>query len=373
MFMKPQIYHGPYTRRETYIEGIRFYPLGDAPKLDSDDEVKSEKTCNGYLVRLSAPGYLDCPEWTGFDNELDALEYLLNELDGSEDEPEYIEIQHRIWKLERQPVIDTLIKTSILSPHRFSRDEYNYTTRSFDEITEASDDESLENFKPDNDGDYAIVNYTDCGDYVGSGDIGAANFRYLRTTYAGFPWVRVYACYGYEAIAIRLRDLVECEEGESILDELKRLERYCLLDEGTQGEIVAEWQDDAWDTWVHSDAQRAIKKRFPDWEIDTIDRIDFEKWANECNEYWITEYNSAYIDVRKIVSKLTDDDIALHLRPRSFSLLCNDVPYGTFYLEYPKTYTLDTLPGIYERELEAILGVWPKQDTLGEWRIVENE
>lgn len=51
----------------------------------------SWQNVKGYGARLSAPGYLDCTEWTVFDTEGDAREYLAEmygDADADEDEPE---------------------------------------------------------------------------------------------------------------------------------------------------------------------------------------------------------------------------------------------------------------------------------------------
>ena len=53
--------------RDATIEKIRPYVEG---KPLSWENVK------GYGARLSAPGYLDCTEWTVFDTEQEAREYL---------------------------------------------------------------------------------------------------------------------------------------------------------------------------------------------------------------------------------------------------------------------------------------------------------
>jgi hypothetical protein len=51
-------------------------------------EIYSVQREVGYGARLSAPGYLDCTEWSVFDTEQEAREYLdeLTEYDEDEDE-----------------------------------------------------------------------------------------------------------------------------------------------------------------------------------------------------------------------------------------------------------------------------------------------
>lgn len=48
------------------------YCLGDI----EDSEPLSRK--EGWLARMSAPGYMDCTDWAAFETEDEAVEYLLN-------------------------------------------------------------------------------------------------------------------------------------------------------------------------------------------------------------------------------------------------------------------------------------------------------
>ncbi len=63
--------------RDATIEKIRPYVEG---------KPQWWKNVRGYGARLSAPGYLDCTEWTVFDTEDEAREYL--EEMYPDDEPE---------------------------------------------------------------------------------------------------------------------------------------------------------------------------------------------------------------------------------------------------------------------------------------------
>jgi hypothetical protein len=48
----------------------------------------SWENVKGFGARLSAPGYLDCTEWTVFDTEDEAREYLAENYPDEDDEPE---------------------------------------------------------------------------------------------------------------------------------------------------------------------------------------------------------------------------------------------------------------------------------------------
>jgi hypothetical protein len=65
--------------REATIDKIRDYV---------EDTPKSWENIKGYGARLSAPGYLDCTEWTVFDTAEEAEKYLEEFYPEDEDEPE---------------------------------------------------------------------------------------------------------------------------------------------------------------------------------------------------------------------------------------------------------------------------------------------
>jgi hypothetical protein len=89
-FMKPHIEHGDYFAVDT-SSGTEIVPCdvcgyaGSAEaqdlrdylegKPDSADELVRSKT--GWLARMSAPGYLDCTDWTAHETEDEARAYLI--------------------------------------------------------------------------------------------------------------------------------------------------------------------------------------------------------------------------------------------------------------------------------------------------------
>lgn len=67
--------------------GTEFFPVeligkepadSDAFELYCEGQVLSWEKIEGFGARLSAPGYLDCTEWTVFSSESDAEAYLEN-------------------------------------------------------------------------------------------------------------------------------------------------------------------------------------------------------------------------------------------------------------------------------------------------------
>jgi hypothetical protein len=91
-FMKPQVYQGEYYEvtaghGETWIVPVDAtgFLSGFAqpasslqdyvePDIDDPDEILQPK--RGWLARMSAPGYLDCTDWSAHDSEQEAREYL---------------------------------------------------------------------------------------------------------------------------------------------------------------------------------------------------------------------------------------------------------------------------------------------------------
>ncbi len=90
-FMKPQIEKTDYWEVET-TQGTCIIPTevhgSTAVALDPQElgdyclgDILSEEPLTrkeGWLARMSAPGYMDCTDWSAFETETEAVEYLLN-------------------------------------------------------------------------------------------------------------------------------------------------------------------------------------------------------------------------------------------------------------------------------------------------------
>lgn len=88
-FTKKQIVYDRWFEVDT-AQGIWFIPqdligkimhpkksdLLDYTECHDVDDIYSVRVIDGYGARMSAPGYLDCTEWTVFDTEEDANNYL---------------------------------------------------------------------------------------------------------------------------------------------------------------------------------------------------------------------------------------------------------------------------------------------------------
>ena len=74
-FMTAEVIKGAFWRVET-DNGTEVIPQEYFIRGDYDNDVEAE-ICNGYGVRLSASGYLDCTDWSVFDTEQKAFDFLL--------------------------------------------------------------------------------------------------------------------------------------------------------------------------------------------------------------------------------------------------------------------------------------------------------
>jgi hypothetical protein len=83
-FMHPVIEQGNYYEVDTSF-GMEIVPVdvaGDGATLESvrdycEGEPLEITRKSGYLARLSAPGYMDCTEWSAFDTADEAASYLV--------------------------------------------------------------------------------------------------------------------------------------------------------------------------------------------------------------------------------------------------------------------------------------------------------
>lgn len=88
-FMQPQVYFGEYFAVETTAgtEIVPEYMVNRTADVTGEDLLNylEGKPCDseanlerkeGWLARMTAPGYLDCTDWTAHDTEKEAIEYL---------------------------------------------------------------------------------------------------------------------------------------------------------------------------------------------------------------------------------------------------------------------------------------------------------
>jgi hypothetical protein len=111
-FMQPQVVHGKFYEIETN-NGTWFVPVdvvGGPSKGTTYDQFKAEllqyteasevyewKVIKGWGARLSAPGYMDCTEWSVYSTETEAWEQLDVMYDAGEDSEHYCQKCGQAW------------------------------------------------------------------------------------------------------------------------------------------------------------------------------------------------------------------------------------------------------------------------------------
>lgn len=100
-FMKPEIYHGTYFQVSTTMGNetvptdiigrtmaVHVDALLNYLKGTPDDPEECCEVLTGWLARMSAPGYLDCTDWTTHKSEQAAQAYLADMYGTDDDESE---------------------------------------------------------------------------------------------------------------------------------------------------------------------------------------------------------------------------------------------------------------------------------------------
>jgi hypothetical protein len=75
---------GPH---DDIVEALQLFCEGTILVDEDTNEPVSIEWKEGFLARMSAPGYLDCTEWSAHATEQDARDYL-NEMYGDDEENE---------------------------------------------------------------------------------------------------------------------------------------------------------------------------------------------------------------------------------------------------------------------------------------------
>ena len=105
-FMQPKVYQGQYLEIDTTYGGMTIpidialdpaatvQSLIDSGTIEIEGDLYDEEQTvgdvleNGWLARMSADGYSDCTEWTGFETEDAAKAYLVDTYGSAPEEAE---------------------------------------------------------------------------------------------------------------------------------------------------------------------------------------------------------------------------------------------------------------------------------------------
>jgi len=172
------------------------------------------------------------------------------------------------------------------------------------------------------------------GDYSGSGSVGQANCEVLwkeinerEIDYCDTSFQSIYCMenglefYGYldlplpsviEAVGIhRSRQLYIREDCKPLMDLIKRLDEYPCIDEHHLSHVEAEWELEAWDSWLRRDLTGCLDEdlyeaceedKIPDEDLYELYREAMEK----TNTYPVPENSGVYIDVERIRDTFND-------------------------------------------------------------------
>jgi len=80
-FMEPEFYEGPWIEIDANHGNSHYPDEGysdyEYRSFGGDFDATVTRHPHGVLCRLSAPGYLDCTDWTAFETREEAEEYLV--------------------------------------------------------------------------------------------------------------------------------------------------------------------------------------------------------------------------------------------------------------------------------------------------------
>ena len=104
--------------------------------------------------------------------------------------------------------------------------------------------------------------------------------------------------YGSETVFLLVGD-------ESNDETIAALADYPCIDEEEVSRVEMEWEDEAWESWLRADLERAAFGEEEPAGYDTLSADDiwiaYRTAMDDCNEYPTPEYNGVYVDVARIV------------------------------------------------------------------------
>lgn len=102
---------------------------------------------------------------------------------------------------------------------------------------------------------------------------------------------------------------------QEMIDMLRGLENYPLIDEERHSEMLAEAETEAWSSWVSRDFRRAIEQEHGcsihiSGDAFWDDLFDVFREASErSNTYWEDQSDGVWIDVARVAAAVTDEDL----------------------------------------------------------------
>ena len=160
-----------------------------------------------------------------------------------------------------------------------------------------------------------ILPYTTSGDYVGS-RVEASNCLALLEAYPETAWKRSEMYHSTMAL-VWLRDMVavlsEAHEHHGLVDDLRSLQQYPVLDEDTVSALEMEDMLEAWECWAQSDLMGEIASIVinddDDDDRDYSDLVPIELGSLDgaAWDYGHAEGCGWYFDVERLARHVVDD------------------------------------------------------------------
>ena len=167
------------------------------------------------------------------------------------------------------------------------------------------------------------------GDYGDTGFVGKANYKYFVDNFRKSTNV-MFRFGGHGSYGVIIK--ASCKN-QTIIDVLCGLSDYPVIDDDILSEVEAKAQEEAWDTWVHTefcDGLQGIIDRVDQGNILSDKEIEFD-WSEVyqlfCNlqertgEYMHADGNDMYVDVAKLVKAVTIQDFQPLLAPEAYAKL----------------------------------------------------
>ena len=189
-----------------------------------------------------------------------------------------------------------------------------------------------------------LSNHCLSGDYCGAPHT-LSNKQVLLSEFGGSPMLReAVGSYGSSSVAIDPRYL-----SEDLLESLRSLESYPVLDEDHCSSLEVELQSEAWESWASCDFSRALESRLS--ELLSDDELAstivesfssdadlfslFESLREETNTYWESQsFPDQWIDIERILERASADSL-LSLLSESLSGRLRDALSPLFSHERP--------------------------------------
>ena len=158
---------------------------------------------------------------------------------------------------------------------------------------------------------WALVEYASGGDYIGADPaVRDANMQIFlevaKENGVDDQVLHIYGSHGWEGIVIN-----GALDDAEIIDLLRELQEYPILNDDLHSEKESEYQNEAWDSWVASDFEWGLESNFDGTFTGSKEDLFeiFNRAAERANVYWEMENSGPWIDVDAVLESVTKEDL----------------------------------------------------------------